>query len=386
MIVVLLFFSAFVFVSFTSRIFVNPAAGRLYQQVACVIILFAFFGFRDITILNDTPHYYGTYYQYARYNGYVDSSIFTYRLAMKFEWGFQVLLHILMKYFSKDPYTIIWLSSLFFSFGNIWFLSKMTKDIALGAFLLSISGVYFDQYSMIRQAIAIMIFYKAYFFLQESKTLKYCVLILFASLFHTSALMLLLLPLLIRLRICKRNVALLFFIAVLIALFIYKLLSLIGMAGHIYIKTSMKRDAPPIAALLDGTLMFIMVGMCIYLHRKMKIASVNNINFWICTLGLSICIMTPAFLPIFRFNAYCWPFVYSIFFKYVNSRHNIAETDESKKLSPLRNIILILFVFVILTRIIIILLFKSEWNHIVPYSFYDFSGTYHYYNIYYEKE
>ena len=56
------------------------------------------------------------------------------------------------------------------------------------------------------------------------------------------------------------------------------------------------------------------------------------------------------------------------------------------KTIALRNIILILFIAVMLIRIIIILLFKSEWNHIIPYSFYDFSNDYHYYNLYLQKD
>ena len=41
---------------------------------------------------------------------------------------------------------------------------------------------------------------------------------------------------------------------------------------------------------------------------------------------------------------------------------------------------------ILLARIIVILQFKSEWNHLVPYSFYDFSDGYHYYHIYLQKE
>ena len=54
-------------------------------MVMCFTLLFIFFGFRNITVLNDTPHYYGAYYHVSQYMSYLHSSIFSYDIALKFE-------------------------------------------------------------------------------------------------------------------------------------------------------------------------------------------------------------------------------------------------------------------------------------------------------------
>ena len=384
MLLILIYFSLFIFVYITSKLFVSRNVKRMYQMVMCFTLLFIFFGFRNITVLNDTPHYYGAYYHLSQYKSYINSSIFSYDIALKFEWGYQVLMHFLIKYVSQEPYTIIMLSSLIFACGNIWFISKFTDEIALASFIMIISGVWFDQFCLIRQTIALMLFYKAYIFLKQDKTLYYCIMVVIGSLFHLSALTLLIIPILRKLRINGKNVAILFTIAIVSAIFIYHILDILGFAGHLYVKISMQRVKPPIAALLDGTLMFIILSTCYFCHKYISDEPLDKTNFWICIFALCVSIMTPAFLPIFRINVYTWPIIYIIFFKYIiNNDNTIILTD---KTIALRNIILILFIAVMLIRIIIILLFKSEWNHIIPYSFYDFSNDYHYYNLYLQKD
>ncbi len=207
---------------------------------------------------------------------------------------------------------------------------------------------------------------------------------LLVSLFHLSALTLLIIPAIKKLKINAKNVTIVFSIAIVIAIFIYKLLGLLGFAGHVYLKVSMQREAPPIAAVLDGILMLIIILTCYYIHKQLSNKELDKTDFWICIFALCVSIMTPAFLPIFRINVYTWPIIYIIFFKYIiNNDNTIILTD---KAIALRNIILILFIAIMLIRIIIILLFKSEWNHIIPYSFYDFSDDYHYYNLYLQKD
>lgn len=368
MALILIYFALFLGIHFLAQRFEKPGAARLFQMTGCFILLFGFFGFRDITVLNDTPHYYGFYYQKAHILSYQEESIFVFHLLDKFEYGFQVLVHFLVKYVSRNPYTIIMLSALVFSIGNVCFLSKHTKQIALACFMMIVSGVYFDQYSMIRQAFAVMLFYRAYPLLKENRYKPYVALILIAALFHTSALILLALPLMKRLTICRRNILLLFIGTALLALSIHSIMQLMGLAGTFYYKMSMKRTAPPIAAILDGLLMVMLTAVYFYSRRK-EAKEQDTSDFWICILGLCICIITPAFLPLFRLNAYIWPIVYLIFFNSVMG----------KRLFGLLALLLVI-------RISVVLTYKSEWNHIVPYSFYDFSSNYHEYHMYLDKE
>ena len=76
--IIILYFILFLVVHLVSKQFKHAGKARLFQLVSCFILLFGFFGFRDITVLNDTPHYYGYYYQLARVKSYSESSIFVY--------------------------------------------------------------------------------------------------------------------------------------------------------------------------------------------------------------------------------------------------------------------------------------------------------------------
>ena len=96
MAIIFLYFLLFIVVSFASRVFINPGARKLFQLVLCFILLFGFFGFRDISILNDTSTYYGYYYRNAQYMSYRNGSIFTFNIMERFEWGYQVLAHFLV--------------------------------------------------------------------------------------------------------------------------------------------------------------------------------------------------------------------------------------------------------------------------------------------------
>ena len=86
MVLVFLYFALFLIVHLVAKQFKTVGVARLFQLVACFILLFGFFGFRDITVLNDTPHYYGFYYEKTKILSYQNESVFTYHLLDKFEY------------------------------------------------------------------------------------------------------------------------------------------------------------------------------------------------------------------------------------------------------------------------------------------------------------
>ena len=383
MAIIFLYFALFLGVHFLSRQFKTAGAARLFQLVACFVLLFGFFGFRDITVLNDTPHYYGYYYQLARVRSYVESSVFVYRLLLNLEYGYQVMQHLLMKYVSKEPFTIIIVSSLIISWGNIRFISSQTKHLALAIFLFLVSGNLFDQYCLIRQSIALMFFYAAYPYLQQNRLRHYAALLVAGALFHTSVLVLLILPLLQKIPVSKRNVALVLTAAIAISLLIYEIFRLIGLSQWKYFIMNMKRDTFPVAAVLDGTMMATILACCAYIYRKTRMAHFDKTIFWTVIFGLCVCIITPSFLSFFRLNIFIWPVVYMTFFRFVTA--DAGELGMKRPCHALRQQMLVTMIALLLLRIIIILTFRNEWYHLIPYSFYDFSDRFHNFNIYWEK-
>ena len=120
MVLVFLYFALFLIVHLVAKQFKTAGAARLFQLVSCFILLFGIFGFRDITVLNDTSHYYGFYYLKSHLLSYKTEPVTTFHLLDKFEYGFQVLIHLLVQYVSKNPYTIIIFSSLVITIGELW--------------------------------------------------------------------------------------------------------------------------------------------------------------------------------------------------------------------------------------------------------------------------
>ena len=383
--IIFLYFALFLGVHFLSKQFKRPGAARLFQLITCFILLFGFFGFRDITVLNDTPHYYGSYYQLTRQRNYIDSSIFVYRLMLNFEYGYQVVQHFLIKYISKEPFTIIIFSSLIISWGNVRFISSQTRNIALALLMLLLSGILFDQYCLIRQSFALMFFYIAYPYLQQDRWKPYSLLVLLASLFHLSALVMLILPLMQRLKICKRNVFLVLGSALFFSFLVYEMFSLLGLSETKYFIMNIKRNTFPVAALLDGSLMLLLILCCLYLYNKMGIQKPDKTVFWTGMFGLCVCIITPSFLSFFRLNVYIWPFIYMTFFKFTDTTSDLSYTGAQHQCIALRQQMLVTILIILAIRMAIILTFRNEWYHLIPYSFYDFSDRFHNYNMYWEK-
>ena len=193
MAIIFIYFALFLGVHYISKTFSNPGKAQLFQLAACFILLFGFFGFRDITVLNDTSHYYGFYYQRTHVARYLNETVFAYHITDKFEYGFQVLCHVLIKYVSKNPYTIIILSSLVITIGELWFFNRHSRHIAKMCFYFLIANLMFMHYCIIRQALAILLFYVAFEQLDKSIK-KYHLLVACACLFHISAVFLFPLP------------------------------------------------------------------------------------------------------------------------------------------------------------------------------------------------
>ena len=80
MVLVFLYFALFLIVHLVAKQFKTAGAARLFQLVSCFILLFGIFGFRDITVLNDTSHYYGFYYLKSHLLSYKTEPVTTFHL------------------------------------------------------------------------------------------------------------------------------------------------------------------------------------------------------------------------------------------------------------------------------------------------------------------
>ena len=393
MAVIFLYFALFLGVHFLSKQFLDkpsgkaerkrPGAARLFQLVACFILLFGFFGFRDITVLNDTPHYYGFYFQKAHILNYRNEPVTTFHLLDSFEYGFQVFVHILVKYVSKNPYTIILVSSFVITIGELWLIDRYAKDIALVCFYMLTAGLFFMHYCIIRQALALFFFYFAFNCLEKRKIGKYCLLVGCASLFHLSAISLFLLPIIIRFSPSRRNASIAIGASLLLAAFIFEILSLIGLRDHPYYQAAIQKDSLSVVGLAECAFMVFVLSVCLYARKRSGAPKPDNIFFWICTGGLCICLISLVIYPISRVNEYLWPFIIIHLLRYIEPLS--MREPYTTRIEGTRKILRLIVIFVFVTKLVGINTFRPEWLHIDSYQFYDFSKKDHTYNIYPQK-
>ena len=381
MAVIFLYFALFLGVHFLSKQFLDkpsgkaerkhPGAAKLFQMTACFVLLFGFVGFRDITILNDTSHYCSFYNYKAHISSYKEESIFVFHLTDRFEYGFQVLIHFLIKYVSVEPFTIIIFSSLVITIGNLWFFSNHTRDIALMCFYMLIASLFFTQYCIIRQSFAIVLFYMAFHFFEKEELKKYYILVGLAFLFHYSAAFLFLLPTISKIKPNVRNTLIAIATALILAGNIFVLMKVLGLSDHPYYKIFIQKETLALVGLADLAQIIIVLAVCIISFKISKISRVDNVYYWMCVLTLCISLVSTVIYPVARINEFFWPFILLLLVRLLNE----------SKVGLLKAFIVIVFI----TKLIGVNTFRPEWLHIEPYQFYDFNKQYHNYNLYPQK-
>ena len=380
MVLVFLYFALFLIVHLVAKQFKTTGAARLFQLVLCFILLFGIFGFRDITVLNDTSHYYGFYYLKAHLLSYKTEPVTTFHLLDKFEYGFQILIHLLVQYVSKNPYTIIIFSSLVITIGELWVIDKYAKDIAKVCFYMLVASLFFTHYCVIRQAFALIFFYVAFGYLEQRKTGKYCLLILLAGMFHYSALVLLIFPIVIRIKPSKRNAVIAIGSTLLLAVFLFEILSLLGLRDHPYYQNAVQKGALSMIGLVDLLFMCIFLALCLWAKKLNQAASMSPIYFWVFLTAFCVCLLAPVIYPISRINEYLWPFMIFQLLRYIDpaAMRQPCGQPNNKANSLLRIMVITLFAI----KLIGINTIRPEWLHVDDYQFYDFSKTHHTYNLY----
>ena len=384
MILIFLYFLLFLVVHFISKQFKQAGAARLFQLVACFVLLFGFFGFRDITVLNDTSHYYGFYYEKAHVFSYKNEPITTFHLLDKFEYGFQIFVHILIQYVSKNPFTIIIVSSFIVTIGELWVIDKYARDIAKVCFYMLVASMFFTHYCVIRQALAILFFYVAFGYLEQQKTGKYYLLILCAGMFHYSAFFLFILPILLHLKPTKKNAGMMIGAAVLLAVFLFEILSLLGLRDHPYYQNAIQKGALSMIGLADLAFMCIILSLCVFARKLNKAPNPSPLYFWICIMALCICLVAPVIYPLSRINEYLWPFILFHLLRYIDPAA-MRKTTSSVQAKGSNNLLRLIMVIIFATKLITINTVRPEWLHIDDYKFYDFSKPHHNYNLYQQE-
>ena len=169
--VIILFCLSFLLVEYISWHFKGEKVQKNTQIVMCFLLLFIFFGFRDLPILNDTAHYYRHVRHLFSNTPFDNTPWYTFDSSSNFEEGFQIFLRIIGLVISKEPYSLIIITSFITTASLLWFLNKSTSHVAFAVFVLMTSTLLLGCYSAIRQSLAVSVSYISYWCYGDSKYL-----------------------------------------------------------------------------------------------------------------------------------------------------------------------------------------------------------------------
>lgn len=364
MIIVLLYFTSFFIIHLLFR---SSYKGRIlydkngYMELfLCFLLLFVFFGFRDLPILNDTNHYYRSQVLLLN-NTDFQKTFFYIDEDSEWEYGFQILQSVI-GHVMPDPYMIIMVSALVLVVGTLYYLRTFTKNVALGVFFLLTIGVLTEQFSTMRQSWALVFMYISLVCSMQNCHKKGFAWLILALLFHNSAVVLFPFYVLSMLKLTKRSLLYGIIGGGLLILLMSPILFLLGMNDHIYVTESSDRGGVAAASVLNTMFQFAIIITYVYLYIKYRLPLPHNTIVWGVILGLIFGIMS-IFVQVFnRFFVYFGIFYVLLILHFVKNAPKFY-----------RNSILIVLSTVTILRCVIVLTYRNEWKHLVPYAFFDFS-------------
>lgn len=142
----------------------------------CVITLMSLSAFRAETIGNDTLEYLRIFQETAQYG----------TMETRYEIGY-IYLNYIVSFISSNPQSILVVTSVFvfFSFGR--FIWKYSNAPWLSLFLFFTYGFFTFSVTAVRQSMALALLLFSYDYILQGKKMKFALIVLIATTFHTTA-------------------------------------------------------------------------------------------------------------------------------------------------------------------------------------------------------
>ena len=180
-----------------------------------------------------------------------------------------------------------------------------------------------------------------------------------------------------------RNTLIAIGLSLFIAIAVFEILALLGLKDHPYYQAAIQKDSLSIVGLADCAFMIFVLSICLFARKKSGAPKPDNIYFWICIMGLCICLIAPVMYPIARVNEYLWPIILIHLLRYIEPQS--MKRPYTNQIEGTRNILRLIVIFVFVVKLVGINTFRPEWLHIDSYQFYDFTKENHTYNLYPQK-
>lgn len=333
------------------------------ETIICFLLLYLFFGFRDLTILNDTAHYYA-HFEDAIALIHSKDSIFDVDRFDRMEKGYLVFENILAT-ITDQPYLIINLSALLISISVVFLISRFSSNIGIICFLLLGTSL-LNVFSGVRQGIASCFVLFAIFSMIKNKHVMSLFLFVFASLFHSSALLIMIVIQFYRMKLNKYTISFLAIAIYWLFPYLEDVGVLLGRDDSAYFNATIERETLPFASILNFlvSFLFLLSIVCMNIKNKTKW---DSIYWWIITLNCLFLMLDIFVKGMYRFSLYLYPFTLVFWWK------NILLCEKTFHQLNLK----IFFCILIFIKLFIIIEFRPEWYHLTPYSTYDFSQKVH---------
>lgn len=339
---------------------------KLCQCLFVFAMLFVFFCLRDLPVLNDTSHYYEDFMKRISYSQYFVEPLTHIDQWERFEPGYLIYMKVVARYIWNDPYAIILVTGTIISAANVALVARFTDKICIVFFCLFACLTLFDQYSALRQGIAAVIFYGAFFKLVKRQYLRYILFVILAMTFHYSAVILFVPLILVNIKYTKFNILVLVIVSVLIMNNISELMQTYG--TDVYVDIQEERTRFPLAGFIKFLITCIVMYYSYTLKKTYNLQIQNEKAFWGMSMFMAaIQMVSLEMLVLSRYSIFFMPFLFIMYFSYYGL---VSDSQIAKKQLKLLGAFLFFFMLVVV-------LYRTNWHHIIPYSFYDFGAISH---------
>lgn len=343
------------------------------MTVFCGTILALIMGLKSESVGNDTENYVYFFKRIGSMSSWTD-------LESRFETGYQIYSKIIGKIFNNYQYLFIITAIVCMVCVGVC-ICKYSANAAYSFFLFVGLRIFYFFLSGLRQSIAVSIVMIAFIMLQEKKYVRFVLLVLLATTFHTSAFIFLLAWPISRMRLSGKGILItgigILGVYVLFAELLSLILGLLPSYYAHYLTTS-AFDAGNLANYLDFAIkmaFLVLAYLMNYGSRERQKAISDNqragknaaktipiqdtyIYFMIISAGLSLVATRASMLD--RLEQYYWIFA-------VISIPDILAKIEKRK----NKVIVITAVTILIVAYNLLLLWlRPEWNMIVPYKFF----------------
>lgn len=195
------------------------AGNREINASSCFFVLSAVLLIFIMAFRGDFSADYNSYVDiYDRLGDYLIKSIIERDVRGDIEKGYLIFQHIIKVLFDNPIYVFVF-SAVIIVLSNLWHFKRYSTEALLSVMLFLEAGIYYDSFNIMRQCIAASIIVWGSKYLYERKMLHYMLVVLIASSFHLTALIMVPFYFISTIKIEKKNLYLyIFLIAAMVGL------------------------------------------------------------------------------------------------------------------------------------------------------------------------